>query len=484
MSSYPSAQGTPPQQASEFSIKQLFAPLVAVIIGTFMVILDSTVVNVAIPTLVNYFDTSLQTIQWSVTAYTLALSAVIPLAGWLSDKFQPKRVFLASIGLFTLGSILCALAQSPEQLILFRVLQGLGGGMVSPIGTAMVYRLAPPDKRGSVIGMFGIPMLLAPALGPVLSGWLIEYVNWQWIFLINLPIGVIGILIGAKNLPAFPGGKAPSLDVLGMILGPLAFAMITFGVSEGSESWTSASTLTGLIVGGFALLLFILNCLRHKQPLLELRVFKSSDFTRGIVTSWIMQTALFGTVLLFPLLLQQVKHYTPLATGLIMLPQALGAMIFMPLAGKLFDKVGARPPLLVGMTLITAAMFTMYLTTGTSLGIIMLSLFFLGSGMGLSMMSLNTHVLTATPPTLVSRVTPLTSASQQVVSSFSIAGFTGFLSSRMTANVAGGANGDDIMQSGLSAFGDTFLLAACIACVGLALSFFLRRPKQPWAESK
>lgn len=144
-----------------FTIKEIIAPLLAVIIGTFMVLLDSTVVNVAVPTLVQYFDSPLHTMQWSIAAYTLALSAVIPLAGWLSDKFQPKRVFLISIGLFTIGSVLCAFAQTAEQLIAFRVLQGMGGGMVSPIGMAMVYRLAPPDKRGSVIGMFGIPLLLA-----------------------------------------------------------------------------------------------------------------------------------------------------------------------------------------------------------------------------------------------------------------------------------------------------------------------------------
>ncbi|MCA1295299.1 multidrug efflux MFS transporter [Paenibacillus sp. alder61] len=479
-----SSQSTAQSQSKDFSIKQLFAPLMAVIIGTFMVILDSTAVNVAVPTLVHYFDTSLQVIQWSVTAYTLALSAVIPLAGWMSDKFQPKRVFLMSIGLFTLGSILCSLARTPEQLILFRVIQGLGGGMVSPIGTAMVYRLAPPDKRGAVIGMFGIPMLLAPALGPVLSGWLVEYVNWQWIFLINLPIGIMGILIGAKHLPSFPGNTASSLDIRGMVLGPLAFAMITFGVSEGGVSWTSPRTLTGLAVGGAALLLFIANCLRHPQPLMELRVFKTADFTRGIINLWIMQTALFGTVLLFPLLLQQIKFYSPFQTGLIMLPQAIGAMIFMPMAGKLFDKVGARPPLIVGMTLISAALFAMsFLKMDTPLVMILLALFFLGSGMGLSMMSLNTHVLNATPPALVSRVTPLTSATQQVVSSFAIAGFTGVLSSRLTANQAQSSDAAGLLQGSMAAYGETFLLAACIALVGLALSFFLRRPQLPSSET-
>ncbi|WP_068614046.1 MDR family MFS transporter [Paenibacillus tuaregi] len=467
-----------------FSMKDVMAPLLAVIIGTFMVILDSTVVNVAIPTLVDYFHSSLHTIQWSVTAYTLSLSAVIPLAGWMSDKFGSKRIFLVSIGLFTIGSVLCAFAQTPEQLIFFRILQGLGGGMVSPIGMAMVYRIAPADRRGSIIGMFGIPMLLAPALGPVLSGWLVEYVNWSWIFLINLPIGILGIWIGKKHLPSFQGHEAPSLDITGMILGPLAFALITFGVSEGGVSWTSTRTLTGLIAGGASLILFVISCLKKKQPLLELKIFRSSDFTRGIVTSWIMQAALFGTVLLFPLLLQQVKHYSPLSTGLILLPQAAGSMIFMPLAGRLFDKVGARPPLIAGMTLITGGLFAMScLKSDTPLAILMVTLFLLGSGMGLSMMSLNTHVLNATPRHLVSRVTPLTSALQQVVVSFAIAGFTGYLGSRMTTHMHSVGAKTNSLESGIAAFGETFLLAACVACAGLVLSFFIRKPKPEVQES-
>ncbi|WP_339278257.1 MDR family MFS transporter [Paenibacillus sp. FSL W8-0426] len=464
---------------SSFSIRPYLPPLIAIVIGTFMVILDSTAVNVALPTWVRDFGVTLQTMQWAVTAYTLALSAVIPLAGWLSDKFGAKRVFLSSIGFFTLGSLLCAFAQTSGQLILFRVIQGLGGGMVSPVGMAMVYRLAPPDKRGSIIGMLGIPMLLAPALGPVISGWLVEYVSWHWIFWINLPIGLAGIWIGMKHLPSFQSQANPRLDVLGLFLGPAAFACLTFGFSEAGSGLASSYALWGLSAGTVLLALFVISCLVQREPLLELRVMKSGPFTIGIITSWIMQTALFGTVLLFPLLLQQVKQLGPLATGLHLLPQAIGSMIFMPLAGKWFDKMGARPPLTVGMLLISGGLFAMSIV-GTDYGpsFIMLILFALGSGMGLSMMSLNTYVLNATPPQMVSRVTPLTSASQQVVSSFAIAGFTGYLSSRITNNAGKELSA---MDAHTAAFSDTFWLAACIATVGLVCSFLLKK-KTPSAK--
>lgn len=462
--------------AQEFSIKALIAPLLAVIIGMIMVILDSTVVNVAIPNLVKDFGTTLTTIQWTVTGYTLALSAVIPLAGWMTDKFGSKQIFLITITLFTIGSVLCAIAQTPEQLIIYRIIQGLGGGMVAPIGMAMVFKLAPPDKRGAVMGMLGVPMLLAPALGPVLSGWLVEYSTWHWIFLINLPIGIIGILVGIKYLPKFEQGKAPSLDILGMILAPIAFAMLAYGVSEGGGSgWTANTTLTGLIIGGVALILFIIVELRQKQPLLELRVFRSSDFTRGIILTWVSQIALFGTILLIPLFLQQVKGYTPLETGLILLPQALASTIFMPIGGRLFDRIGARPLALTGLTIISAALFLLSrITLDTGLVMVMVPLAMMGAGMGLSMMSLNTHVLNSAPRRLVSRVTPLTTAAQQVVMSFAVAGLTGYLSSNLKDYIKAG---NDPLHASVSAYGDAFIVTTCVAVVGVALSLILRKPK-------
>jgi EmrB/QacA subfamily drug resistance transporter len=338
-----SAQQATVTPQAEFSIKSIIAPLLAVIIGMIMVILDSTVVNVAIPNLQESFHASLKTIQWTITGYTLALAAVIPLAGWMTDRFGAKRIFLITIALFTLGSVLCAVAQSPEQLVIFRVIQGIGGGMVSPIGMAMIFKLAPTEKRGTVMGMLGIPMLLAPAAGPILSGWLIGFASWHWIFLINLPIGIAAMLVGFKYLPNLERHKTPSLDIVGMILAPIGFSMLAYGVTEGATDWSSSKTLTGLIVGGVALLIFIVVELFQKQPLLELRVFGSSDFTRGVILTWISQIALIGSILMVPLYLQNILGYTALKSGLTTLPMALCSVIFMPIGGRLFDKLGARP---------------------------------------------------------------------------------------------------------------------------------------------
>src|SRR6202048_5060041 len=183
------------------SARSLLLPLVAIIIGTFMVILDTTVVNVALPTLGRVFATNISLLQWVIGGYMLAQAAVIPLSGWISDRFGAKRVYLISLVMFTLGSAMCGLTQSGERLIGPRVLQGLGGGMLMPIGMAVLYRLTPPERRGAIFGLFGLPLMVAPALGPVLSGYLLQYADWRLIFLINVPIGVIALLVGQRVLP-------------------------------------------------------------------------------------------------------------------------------------------------------------------------------------------------------------------------------------------------------------------------------------------
>ncbi|MFB9324643.1 MDR family MFS transporter [Paenibacillus aurantiacus] len=477
--SVPKPSATPAAAGDDFSLKAILPPLLAIIVGMIMVILDSTVVNNAIPKLVAYFDTDLKTIQWTVTGYTLALSAVIPLAGWMTDRFGAKQVFLITIALFTIGSVLCGIAQTPEQLIVFRVIQGLGGGMMAPIGMAMVFKLAPPERRGSIMGMLGIPMLMAPAFGPVLSGWLVDSVSWHWIFFINLPIGIIAMMLGVKYLPKSERHAAPHLDVIGMCLAPIAFSMLAYGVSEGGSSWSQTSTITGLSIGGIALILFIFVELGQKQPLLELKVFKSSDFTRGILLAWIVQLALFGAMLIVPLYLQSVMHYSALETGWILMPQALCSGIGMPISGRLFDKIGARPLAFSGLAVISISLFILSgISVDTSLWVIIPCICLMGLGMGFAMMPLNTHVLNSAPRRLVSRVTPLTTAAQQVVVSFAAAGLTGYLTSQIASHAASAGADANPLSAVVAGYGDTFFLSACIVTVGVALSLILRKPKK------
>ncbi|MCL6459787.1 MAG: DHA2 family efflux MFS transporter permease subunit [Gorillibacterium sp.] len=462
-----------------FSLRAIIPPLLAIIVGMIMVILDGTVVNVAVPKLMEYFSADLKTVQWAITGYTLALAAVIPLAGYMTDRFGSKQVFLATVTMFILGSILCSFAQTAPQLIIFRVIQGIGGGMVAPIGMAMVFKLAPANRMGSIMGMLGIPMLLAPALGPILSGWLVEYASWHWVFLINVPIGILGIILGVKFLPKTAKKGETHLDLLGMILAPIAFSMLAYGVNQGGgTSWSSTPAILGLSIGGVALVLFVIVELLHKHPLLELRVFRSSDFSRGIILLWVTQAALFGSMLFVPLYLQQIRHFSALETGLILLPQALASGIGMPLGGRLFDKIGARPLAFVGLSIISTALYLLSgITMVTGLPFIMMALTLMGLGMGLSMMPLNTHVLNSAPREWVGRVTPLTAAAQQVVVSFAVAGMTGYLTSQTAIHINSMTKGSNPLSAAVLGFDDVFFLTACIAVAGIVISTILRKPK-------
>ncbi len=233
------------------SVRAILAPLAAIIVGTFMAILDTTVVNVALPHLGRVFAADLTLLQWVITGYTLAQAGVVPLAGWLSDRAGAKRVYLTALVLFTLGSALCALAPTGESLVAFRALQGMGGGMLMPVGMAFVYRMAPPERRGAVMGAFGFPVLLAPALGPILSGALVQYADWRLIFLINIPVGAAALVLGLRTLPRLEAQAAPgALDVPGAVLGPLAFVALTYGIAQSyAAGWTAVTTLAGFAVG-------------------------------------------------------------------------------------------------------------------------------------------------------------------------------------------------------------------------------------------
>jgi len=495
-----------PRDAAPFRMRAVMAPLVAIIIGIFMVILDGTAVNVALPKLVATFHTTLPTLQWIVTGYTLAQAAVIPLAGWLSDRFGAKPVFLTSIALFTVGSVLCATASGSGMLIAFRVLQGLGGGCVLPVAMAYTYRISPPEKVGAVMGMMGIPILFAPAIGPVLAGWLVQYASWRWIFLINLPIGMAGLAVGVMGLPGVPRQAVAALDRRGAILGPLAFAALSYGVSAGSASWTATNTIAGLTIGAVALVAFIIVELRARNPLLELRVFRSIDFSLAIVAQWVGQIALFGSLFLVPLFLQQVRGFGAFDTGLAILPQALAAAVFMPIGGILFDRIGARPLVLGGLGCVAAATYLLArVSVSTQATDLILPLALTGAGMGLMMMPLNTHIINAAPRALVSRVTSLTNALQQVVNGLTIAALATILTARATSHIAAmtaaaraaGHSGSvpaaatlarlqhEIVTKALAlGFDDTFRAMVGAAIVGAIIGVALRRNRTAQAVAE
>ena len=328
-----------------------------VVLGAVMSILDVTVVNVAINTLAREFDTTLPTIQWIATGYTLALATVIPVTGWAADRFGTKRLYLLSLGLFMGGSALSGLAWSAESLIAFRVLQGLGGGMLMPLGMTILTRAAGPQRVGRVMSIIGVPMLLGPILGPILGGWLVDDVSWRWIFFINIPIGIVALTLATRILPRDTPAPQHGFDALGLALLSPGLALVIYGLAESASSggFGAPEVLIPALVGAALLVGFVVHALRVSEPLIDLGLFRNRTFAAASGMLVLFAIAVFGTMLLLPIYLQAVRGESALTSGLLLAPQGIGAMLTMPIAGQLADRTGIGRIVLVGMVLILGA---------------------------------------------------------------------------------------------------------------------------------
>ena len=407
-----------------------------VVLGAIMSILDITVVNVALP----HFQTDLapagqpplaySTVAWTVTAYTLALATVIPLTGWAADRFGTKRLYLTAIALFVLGSVLCAFATTIEALIAFRVVQGLGGGMLMPLGMTIMTRAAGPERMGRLMAILGIPMLLGPIGGPILGGWLIDNAHWlgrpswSWIFLINLPIGIIGLVYAWLVLPKDHTEPSESLDVVGLLLMSPGLALFLYGVSSIADEQTffASKVIVPGTLGLVLMAIFAWWSFRPVHPLIDLRLFGNRNFTVAALTMFLFGGAFFGGLLLVPTYLQQVRGEDTLHAGLLLAPQGLGAMVTMPIAGYLADKYPVGRIVPFGIAIITGGMFALtQISDDTSYwGYLIPVLFVMGLGMGMTMMPLMTSALKTLTAHQVARGSTTLNIVQQVASSFGV----------------------------------------------------------------
>lgn len=403
---------------------RLDAPLLRIsgvcLLATVMAILDVTVVAVAQRTFIDQFGSTQAVVGWTMTGYTLALAAVIPLTGWAADRFGTKRLFMGSVVAFALGSLLCAVASTIVQLIVFRVVQGIGGGMLMPLGFMIMTREAGPGRLGRLMSILSIPMLLAPIGGPILGGWLIDASSWRWIFLINLPIGLLTLILAAVVFPRDRPARSETFDVVGGLLLSPGLATFLFAVSSVPHCGTVADRRV-LIPGAIGLALvaaFVVHARRRADhPLIDLRLFQNKVITQANVTMLLFATAFFGAGLLLPSYFQQVLHQTPMQAGVHMIPQGLGAMLTMRLTGPLVDRQGPGKVVLVGIALIIAglgafafgvAKHAHYLPT------LLVALAIMGLGMGCTMMPLSVASVQALAPHQIARGTTLMSVSHQV----------------------------------------------------------------------
>jgi EmrB/QacA subfamily drug resistance transporter len=473
-----------------------------VVLGAIMSILDITVVNVALPTFQTVFGSvndpiAYSHVAWTVTAYTLALATVIPMTGWAADRFGTKRLYLVALGLFTGGSILCAAATSIDMLIAFRVAQGLGGGMLMPLGMTIMTRAAGPKRMGRLMAILGVPMLLGPILGPIMGGWLIDHASWHWIFLINAPIGVVAFVYAFVVLPSDTPEPSESFDFLGMLLLSPGLALFLFGVSslpEKEGDFTAPRVWVSMLVGVLLMLTFVWHAFRPEHPLLDLRLFKNRNLTAATITMFLFAGAFFGALLLVPTYFQEVRGESTLDAGLLVAPQGIGAMVTMPIAGALVDRFPVGRIVPFGIVLIAVGLLGLtQIQADTSYGLLIGLLFIMGLGMGATMMPLFTSALKTLTHHEVARGSTLLNITQQVASSVGVAVISVMLTNQLqdsplalpaiaahqdpaVADQIGGPAGvaKGLVQAA-DAFASTYWLALVLVLLTLVPVFFLPR---------
>ncbi len=414
MSSYSADQ--PNQPAGAHIERHVWVISGVVILGMMMSILDTTIVNVALRTLGHDLHSPLSQVQWVITGYLLALAAVIPVTGWAARRFGARQVYLTSLVLFTAGSALCGLANTTASLVVFRVLQGVGGGMIMPVAMMIMAQVAGPLRMGRVMGVVTMPAMLAPILGPVVGGLILQNLHWSWIFFVNVPIGVIAFVLGWRLVPHTDSGEAGRLDLLGLALLPAGSAAVVYGVSElgSGAALGSGRVLVPFFAGLVLTALFCVHALRVERPLLDIRMYANRVFAGAAFTNFGLGAALFGAMILVPLYYQVVRGESIIATGLLTGPQGIGALIAMPLASRLTQRFGGGRVALGGVSVLCLSTIPLaFIGAETSIVLISLVLVVRGLSIGLCFMPAMTAAFGAMRPEQISDATPQINALQR-----------------------------------------------------------------------
>jgi EmrB/QacA subfamily drug resistance transporter len=398
-----------------------------VVIAVFMSILDQTIVNIAIPRLQIAFGADIHSVQWVLTAYILTLGVVTPTSAFFSDRLGIKRFYLISLVLFTGCSALCGLAWSLPALIFFRVLQGIGGAALFPISITLLFREFPPQERGAAMGFFGIPALLAPALGPTLGGYLVTFAGWQLIFYINVPIGILAFFLATIFLREARPEANTTFDFLGFIFVALGLGLVLYALSSASTDGWGSTTVVGCLGGGLlSLAIFITIELilanRGGHPLLDLRLFANGPFTTSIVAGLFVVFSLFGGLFLLPIYLQNLRGQSAFESGLILLPQALASMVSVILGGRLVDRIGVRAVMIPGLLILGVATWQLsFITVYSPFWWFQSMLILRGLALGLTIQPLTVFGLSEIKPRQLGQASSMNTVMRSVSSSLGIA---------------------------------------------------------------
>ena len=416
----------------QYSQTYKWTVLGVITIGGFMAILDTSIVNVAMPHMMAAFSVNYEDAEWIITAYMLAMGCVQPTTGYLCDRFGTKSMYVFSLSVFVLGSMLCGMAWSNESMIAFRVIQAIGGGMIMPVTMSMIYVIFDAKERNMATGIWGISAMVAPAVGPTLSGYLVDSFSWRTIFTINIPIGIVGLLLALLVLTETETFKDRKFDLPGFVTSTVGMFCLLMAFSRGNTlGWTSAYILILFFIAVIAIILFIYRELTYDSPLLDLRLFGNWNFAVVQIVVLIATTALFGGMFLMPLFLQNILGYSAMLTGETLFPAAAVSALTMPLAAFLADRVGPKPLGIVGILILGFATLPfMYFDGNVSREHIMIVSAIRGFGLGLFMMPITVLGMNTVPLDKVSRASSLNNVLRQIGGSFGIAYLTTLLDDR------------------------------------------------------
>jgi EmrB/QacA subfamily drug resistance transporter len=443
---------------------------IVVILGMIMSSLDMTIVNVALISLSRDLSASLDTIQWVVTAYLLALAAVVPITSWAAKRYGAKRLFIASIAMFTIGSALCGAASSVGMLIAFRALQGIGGGFLMPLGMMIVVKKSGPERLARVMSAISVPIIMGPVVGPTIGGLLLDHAGWRWIFYVNLPIGVAAAIAAWRLLPNDDREDAGPLDVRGLALVAPGLAAITYGLAKvGVTSFGSAEVLVPLLLGAALVAGFVVRAARIERPLLDVRLYRDPGFSAASLTTFALGAAMFGGLILMPLYFQTVRGADAVKTGLLLGPTGIGSALAVWWAGHLVDRYGAGVVSLAGgLVSIGSTIPFIFLGAHTSYVPLTVAMLARGLGVGLSSMPAMTAAYRALTPEQVNDATPQLNVIQRVGGSIGTAIVTVILQQHLN-----GAGLSPVKQA--HAFDSTFVWVAAAAALATLPTLLLMR---------
>ncbi len=437
----------------------------AYVCGVFMTGIDMHIVNVALPTLSTAFDAPLSDVQWTVIAYLLTLAVVIPASGWIGDRIGTKRTFIFALALFTLASALCGAAQSLPQLIAARALQGVGGGLLTPTGTAMLYRAYGPERRAKVARTLILPILIGPGMAPILGGVLTETLSWRWVFLINVPVGIVMVVFVFLFVPehrSSPGGR---LDLAGLLLSGFGLSAVLYAISEGSVfGWGSPDIIGAALAGIGMLWLFVHRSLRLPDPILRLRLLRD-PLLRSTNIVFTLTTAVFlGSLYLTPVFLQDVMHQSPIESGTTTFVEVIGVAVGSQTLGRLYPRIGPRVMCGIGGICLTAYLALFLLVdASTSLWLVRGLMFFGGVGNSGTFLATQTAMFTHISPADTGHASAIYNTTRQSSIAINIA---------IVTTIVAGAGGT------LAAFHDAYLAAAILAAIGTILAWALIDTRQ------